>query len=99
MRYLYKKTATYKNIKMLGGSAKPTFHLFKTPRVRIDPTRIRLIATHATLIHATFSNRGTARLKKKKANYSDRLASNSRSHNIEENIKNRVFAGEANEES
>jgi hypothetical protein len=96
MRYLYKKTATYKNIKMLYDSAKPTFHLSKISRARIDPTRIRLITAHATLAHTTLNNRETARLKKKRASYSDQLVSSSRSHSIEKNIKNRVFADKTN---
>jgi hypothetical protein len=96
MRYSYKKTATYKNAKMLGGSTKPTLHLSKTPRAKIDSTRIRLIIAHATLAHATLNNRRTARLRKRKANYSDRLASNSRSHNIKKNVKSKVFADETN---
>jgi hypothetical protein len=95
MRYLYKKTATYNNIRILCDNAKPIFHLSKTPRVRINPTRIRLIIAHVTLAHATLNSKETARLKKKRASYSDRLASSSRSHNIEKNIKNRVFAGKA----
>jgi hypothetical protein len=96
MRYSCKKTATYKNVKMLCGSTKPTFHLSKTPRARIDLTRIRLIIAHATLAHATFSNRETARLGKKKANYSDRLVSSSRNYNVEKNVRSRVFAGKIN---
>jgi hypothetical protein len=96
MRYLCEKTVIYKNIKMLCGNAKPIFHFFKIPRARIYPTRIRLIAAHATLAHTTFSNKETARFRKRRASYSDRLASNSRNHNIEKNIRNRVFAGEAN---
>jgi hypothetical protein len=96
MRYLYKKIVTYKNVRMFCGSAKPTFHLFKTPRVRIYLTRIRLIAAHATLTHTTLSNRGTAKLRERRASYSDRLASSSRNHNIEKSIKSKVFAGKAN---
>jgi hypothetical protein len=96
MRYSYKKTAIYKNVKVLYGSIKPTFHFFKIPRVRIYFTRIRLIAAHATLTHATLNNKKTARLKKKRASYSDRLASSSKSHNIEKNVRNRIFAGKAN---
>jgi hypothetical protein len=92
MRYSCEKTATYNNIKMLCGSAKPILHLFKIPRVRIDLTRIRLIAAHATLAHAIFNNRETVRLGKRRANYSDRLASNLKSHNIEESVRSRIFA-------
>jgi hypothetical protein len=99
MRYLYEKITTYKNARMLCGNAKPTFHLSKTPRAKIDPTKIRLIAAHATLTHATLNNKKTARLRKRKASYSDRLASSSRSHSIEKNVRNRVFAGKANKES
>jgi hypothetical protein len=98
MRCSCKKTIIYKNIRMLCGNAKPTFHLFKIPRVKIYPTRIRLIAAHATLAYATLNNKRTARLKKRKASYSDRLASNSKSHSIEKNVKSRVFAGKANKE-
>jgi hypothetical protein len=98
MRYSYKKIAIYKNIRILCGSIKSTFHLFKIPRARIYLTRIRLIAAHATLTHATLSNKETARLKKRRASYNNRLASNSRSHNIKESVKSRVFAGKANKE-
>jgi hypothetical protein len=97
MRYSCKKTAIYKNIKVLCGSAKPIFYLFKTPRVRIYFTRIRLIAAHVTLAHATFNSRRTARLKKRKASYNDRLTSSSRSHNVEKNVRSRVFANKINE--
>jgi hypothetical protein len=96
MRYSCKKTAIYKNTKILCGNAKSTFYLSKTPRARIYLTRIRLVTAHATLIHATLSNRETARFKKRRANYSDRLASSSKSHNIKKSMKSRVFAGEAN---
>jgi hypothetical protein len=96
MRYLCEKTAIYKNVKMFCDSAKPTLYLFKIPRVRIYLTRIRLIAAHATLTHATLNNRKTARLRKRRASYSDRLASSSKSHSIEENVRNKVFAGEIN---
>jgi hypothetical protein len=98
MRYSYKKTTIYKNAKMLCDNVKPTFHLFKIPRAKIYLTRIRLIAAHATLAHATFNSKGTARLKKRKANCSDRLASSSKSHNVEKSIRNRVFAGKADKE-
>jgi hypothetical protein len=82
MRYSCKKTATYNNVKMFYDNAKSTFYFSKTPRVRKYLTRIRLIITDATLIHATLSNRGTARLWKRKASYDDRLISNLRSHSI-----------------
>jgi hypothetical protein len=82
MRYLYEKTAIYNNIKMFCGSAKPTFYFFKTPRARKYSTRIRLVITHVTLAHAIFNNRETARLRKKKASYGDRLASNLRNHSV-----------------
>jgi hypothetical protein len=96
MRYLYKKTAIYKNIRVLYGNIKPTLHLSKIPRARIDLTRIRLITAHATLTHATFNNKKTAKLGKKRASYNDRLISSSKNHNIEKNIRSRVFAGEVN---
>jgi len=96
MRYSYKKIVTYKNVKMFYGSAKLIFYFFKIPRVKIYFTRIRLIVAHVTLAHTTLSNKGTARLKKRKASYSDRLISNSRSHSIEKSVKSRVFAGEIN---
>jgi hypothetical protein len=96
MRYSYKKTATYKNVRVFYGNIKPIFYLSKTPRARIYLTRIRLIAAHATLAHATLNNKETARLKKRKASYSDRLVSSSKSHSVEKNVKNRVFAGKAN---
>jgi hypothetical protein len=99
MRYLCKKTAIYKNVKMLCGNAKPILYLFKTPRARIYLTRIRLIAAYVTLAHTIFSSRGTVRLKKRRASYSDRLASSSRSHNVEKNMKSRVFADKINEKS
>jgi hypothetical protein len=95
MRYSCKKTATYKNIKMLCGNAKPTFYFFKIPRARIDPTKIRLITAHVTLAHATLNNKGTTRLKKRKTSYNDRLASSSKSYNIEKNVRSRVFANKA----
>jgi hypothetical protein len=98
MRYSCKKTVTYKNAKVLYDNIKPTFHLSKTPKVRIYPTRIRLVTAHATLTYATLNNKGTARLRKKRASYSDRLASSSRNHNIEENVRSRVFANKANKE-
>jgi hypothetical protein len=96
MRYSCKKTVTYKNIRMLCGNVKPILYFFKTPRVRIYLTRIRLVAAHATLIHATLSNRETARLEKRKASYNDRLASSSKSHSIEKSVRSRVFAGKIN---
>jgi hypothetical protein len=71
MRYLCEKIITYKNIRMLCGSVKPILYLFKIPRVRIYPTRIRLIVAHVTLVHATFNSKGTARLRKKRASYND----------------------------
>jgi hypothetical protein len=83
---------------VLCGNVKPILYLFKIPRARIYPTRIRLIAAHVTLTHATFSNREMARFGKKRASYNDRLVSSSRSHSIEKNIKSRVFAGKANKE-
>jgi hypothetical protein len=82
MRYLCEKTATYNNIRILCGSAKPTFYLFKIPRVRKHLTRIYLIIAHVTLAHTTLSSKETARLKKKRASYGDRLASSLRNHNI-----------------
>jgi hypothetical protein len=96
MRYLYEKTATYNNVKMLYGNIKSILHLSKTPRVRINPTRIRLVAAHVTLIHATLSSRKTAKLRKRRANYSDRLISSSKNHNIEKSIRSKVFAGKIN---
>jgi hypothetical protein len=98
MRCSCEKTATYNNASMLCGSAKPTLHLSKTPRARIHPTRIRLVAAHATLAHATLSSRGTARLWERRASCDDRLASSLRSHSVEESVRSRVFAGEADEE-
>jgi hypothetical protein len=92
MRYSYKKIAIYNNVKVLCDNAKSAFYLFKIPRVRIDFTRIYLIAAHVTLAYAIFSSKRTARLRKRKASYSDRLVSNLRSHNIEKNVRNRVFA-------
>jgi hypothetical protein len=97
MRYLYEKTAIYKNIKIFCGNAKPILYFFKIPRVRIYSTRIRLVAAHVTLIHATLNNRGTARLEKRKASYSDRLTSSSRSHNVEKSMRNKIFANKINE--
>jgi len=97
MRYLCEKTAIYKNIKVLCGNAKPIFYLSKILRVRIYFTRIRLVAAHATLAHATFNSKGTAKFRKRRASYNDRLVSNSRNHNIEKNVKSRVFAGKVNE--
>jgi hypothetical protein len=96
MRYSYKKTAIYKNVRMLYDNTKPTLYLFKTPRVKIYSTRIRLIAAHVTLAHATLSNKETARFRKRKTNCNDRLASSSRSYNIEENMRSKVFAGKIN---
>ena len=81
---------------MLCGNAKLTLYFSKIPRVRIYPTRIRLITAHATLAHAIFSNKRTARLRKRRASYNDRLASNSRNHNIEKNVRSKVFASKAN---
>jgi hypothetical protein len=98
MRYSCEKTVIYKNVKILCGSAKPTLHFFKIPRARIYLTRIRLIAAHVTLTHATLNSKGTARLRKRKASYSDRLVSSSRSYSIEKNIRNKIFAGEVNKE-
>jgi hypothetical protein len=99
MRYLCEKTAIYNNVRVFCGSAKPTFYLFKIQRVRIDFTRIRLVIAHVTLAHATFSSRETARFKKKRASCNDRLASSSRNHNVEKNVKNRVFASETNKKN
>ena len=96
MRYLYEKTAIYKNVRVLCGSVKSTFYLFKIPRVRIYFTRIRLVTAHVTLTYATFSNRRTARLRKKRASYNDRLALSSRSYSVEKSMKNRIFAGKIN---
>jgi hypothetical protein len=95
MRYLCEKTAIYKNVRVLYGNIKLIFYFFKIPRVRINLTKIRLIVTHVTLAHATFSNRGTARFGKRKTSCSDRLASSSRNYSIEESVRSRVFAGEA----
>jgi hypothetical protein len=81
---------------VLCDSTKPAFYLFKILRVRIGLTRIRLVAAHVTLAYATFNNKGTARLRKRRASYSDRLASSLKNHSIEENIKSRVFAGKVN---
>jgi hypothetical protein len=96
MRYSCKKTVIYKNIKVFYGNVKPTFYLSKTPRVRIYPTRIRLVAAHVTLAHTTFNSKRTARLRERKTSYNDRLTSSSRSHSIEKSVKNRVFAGKIN---
>jgi hypothetical protein len=71
MRYSCKKTVTYKNVRVLCGNIKLTFHFSKIPRIRIYLTRIRLIAAHVTLVHAIFNNKGTARLRERKASYSD----------------------------
>jgi hypothetical protein len=62
MRYLCEKTAIYNNIRVFYGSVKSIFYLSKIPRVRIYLTRIRLVIAHATLTHATFSSKKTARL-------------------------------------
>jgi hypothetical protein len=96
MYYSCEKTTTYNNIRIFCESAKPAVFFFKSSRVRINLTRIRLITAHVTLAHATLNNRETARFWKKKANYSDRLASSSRNYNIEKNIKSRIFADKAN---
>jgi hypothetical protein len=80
---------------MLYDSVKPAFYLFKTPRARIGLTRIYLITAHVTLAHATLNNRRLARLKKRRTSYSDRLASSLKNHNIEKNMRSRVFAGKA----
>ena len=96
MRYSCEKIAIYKNIKMLCGNIKPTLYLFKIPRAKIYITRIRLITAHATLTHATLSSKETARLRKRRASYSDRLVSSLKSHNIEKSVKSRVFASKAN---
>jgi uncharacterized C2H2 Zn-finger protein len=81
---------------MLCDSVKPALYFFKIPRARIGFTRIRLIIAHVTLAHATLNNRGTARLKKRKASYSDRLASSLKSYSIEENVRSKIFASEIN---
>jgi hypothetical protein len=99
MRYSCEKTATYNNIKILCGNAKLIFHFSKTPRARIYPTRIRLIAAHATLVHATFNNKRTAKLKERRANYNDRLISSLKSYNVEKSVRNRIFAGKVNEKN
>jgi hypothetical protein len=99
MRYSCKKTATYNNIKIFCGNAKSTFHLFKTPRAKKYLTRIRLIITHVTLTHTTLSNRETARLRKRKASYGDRLASSLESYNVEKSVKSKVFAGKVNKKN
>jgi hypothetical protein len=96
MRYSYKKTATYKNARVFCDNAKPILYFSKIPRAKIHFTRIRLVTAHATLAHTTLNNRRTARFKKKRASYSDRLASSSKSHNIEKNVRSRVFAGKVN---
>jgi hypothetical protein len=98
MRCLCEKTATYNNVSMLYDNIKFTFHLSKIPRVRIYLTRIRLITAHVTLAHATLSNKRTARLWERKASYDDRLASRLRNHNIEKNVRSRVFANKADKE-
>jgi hypothetical protein len=99
MHYLYKKTATYNNAKVFCSNAKSILHLFKIPRARKYLTRIRLVAAHVTLTHATFNNERTARLKKRKASCGDRLALNLESHNIEKNVRNRVFANKTDKEN
>jgi hypothetical protein len=99
MRYSCKKTVIYKNARMLCDNIKPILHLSKIPKAKIYPTRIRLVAAHVTLTHATLNNRRTVRLKKRKASYSDRLASSSRSHNIEKNVKSKVFASKADKKN
>ena len=58
--------------------------------------RICLIIAHVTLVYAIFNNKKTAKLKKRKASYSDRLVSSLRNYNVEKNVRNRVFAGKAN---
>jgi hypothetical protein len=98
MRYSCKKTVIYKNIRVFCGNVKPTFYFFKIPRVKIYLTRICLIAAHVTLAYATFNSKETVRLRKRKASYSDRLASSSKSHNVEKSIRSRVFAGKINKE-
>jgi hypothetical protein len=96
MRYSCEKITTYNNVKVFCESVKPALYLFKSPRVKINLTRIRLVIAHVTLTHAIFSNRETARLWKRRASYNDRLASSSKSHNIEKNVRNRIFAGKVN---
>jgi hypothetical protein len=98
MRYSCKKTAIYKNVRVLYDSAKPTFHFSKTSRAKIHLTRIRLVAAHATLAHATLSNKRTVRLKKRRASYNDRLVSNSRSYSVEKSVRSRVFANKTDKE-
>jgi hypothetical protein len=71
MRYLCEKTVIYKNVKMPCGNVKLILYLFKTPRVRIYFTRIRLIVAHVTLAHATLNNKKTARFRERRASYSD----------------------------
>jgi hypothetical protein len=99
MRYLCEKTATYNNTKILCGNAKLILYFSKIPRVKKYFTRIRLITAHVTLTHAILSNEETVRLKKKRASYGDRLASSLESHNVEKNIKSRIFASEINKEN
>jgi hypothetical protein len=96
MRYLYKKTATYNDVRVLCGSVKPTFYLFNIPRVRKYLTRIRLVVAHATLAYAIFSNRGTVRLGERRASYGDRLASSLGSYSVEKSVRSRVFASKIN---
>jgi hypothetical protein len=94
--YLYEKTAIYNNAKMLCENIKPAFHLFKSPRAKINLTRICLITAHATLTHTIFSSRGTAGLKKRRASCGDRLTSNLKSYNIEKSVRSRVFVNKIN---
>ena len=82
MRYLYKKTATYNNVRVFCGNAKFIFHFFKIPRAKKYLTRIRLIVTHVTLAHATLNNKETAKLRKRRASYSDRLISSLRNYSV-----------------
>jgi hypothetical protein len=96
MRYSYKKTMTYNNIRMLCGNIKSILYLFKIPKVKKYLTRIRLIAAHVTLTHAIFNNKETARLEKRRASCGDRLTSSLKNHNIEESMRSRVFANKAN---
>jgi hypothetical protein len=92
MRYSCEKTATYNNVKIFCGNAKSIFYLFNTPRVRKYLTRIRLVIAHATLTHATLSNKKTARFWKRRASCGDRLTSSLKNHSVEKNVRSRVFA-------
>jgi hypothetical protein len=82
MRYSCEKTATYNNVRIFCGSAKSTLYLSNIPRARKHLTRIRLVIAHATLTHATFNNKGTARFWKRRASCGDRLVSSLKSYSV-----------------